>query len=129
MLIYTYFLSGTPATTAATAGFSLAFNKPTASATPFSLTTTATTSSSAPTGAGLSFGSVLTSTAPQQPAASAFTLGLGATTTTTAALAGPSLGGGLFSSNAATGEMKTDNLSLFTLDKGNGCADNTMAKL
>ncbi|XP_030253609.1 nucleoporin p58/p45 isoform X2 [Sparus aurata] len=98
---------GTPATTAATAGFSLAFNKPTASATPFSLTTTATTSSSAPTGAGLSFGSVLTSTAPQQPAASAFTLGLGATTTTTAALAGPSLGGGLFSSNAATGLGQT----------------------
>uniref|UniRef100_A0A671VUH5 Nucleoporin 58 n=1 Tax=Sparus aurata TaxID=8175 RepID=A0A671VUH5_SPAAU len=99
--------SSTPATTAATAGFSLAFNKPTASATPFSLTTTATTSSSAPTGAGLSFGSVLTSTAPQQPAASAFTLGLGATTTTTAALAGPSLGGGLFSSNAATGLGQT----------------------
>ncbi|XP_073344533.1 nucleoporin p58/p45 isoform X2 [Pagrus major] len=98
---------GTPATSAATAGFSLAFNKPTASATPFSLTTTATTSSSAPAAAGLSFGSVLTSTAPQQPAASGFTLGLGATTTTTAALAGPSLGGSLFSSNISTGLGQT----------------------
>nr|XP_046226628.1 nucleoporin p58/p45 isoform X2 [Scatophagus argus] len=93
---------GTPATSAST-GFSLAFNKPTASATPFSLTTTATTSSSAPAGTGLSFGSVLTSTAPQQPAATGFTLGLGGTTTTTAALTGPSLGGSLFSSGTSTG--------------------------
>uniref|UniRef100_A0A3P8RLY4 Nucleoporin 58 n=1 Tax=Amphiprion percula TaxID=161767 RepID=A0A3P8RLY4_AMPPE len=82
--------SSAPATTATT-GFSLAFNKPTASATPFSLTTT-TTSSTVPAGAGLTFGSVLTSTAPQQPAAAGFTLGLGGTTTTTAAAAGPSLG-------------------------------------
>uniref|UniRef100_A0A3B4XQN0 Nucleoporin 58 n=1 Tax=Seriola lalandi dorsalis TaxID=1841481 RepID=A0A3B4XQN0_SERLL len=91
------FSFNTPAstTTAPSTGFSLAFNKPTASATPFSLTTTATTSSAAPAGAGLSFGSVLTSTAPQQPAATSFTLGLGATTNTTAASTGPSLGGGL----------------------------------
>lgn len=111
---YIYFLSGTPATSAASTGFSLAFNKPTASAIPFSLTTTATTSSSAPAGAGLTFGSVLTSTAPQQPAASGFTLGLGSTTTTTPALTGSSLGGGLFSSTVSTGEMQTAGLSLST---------------
>ncbi|GAA6231428.1 nucleoporin p58/p45 isoform X1 [Lates japonicus] len=98
---------GAPATTAASTGFSLAFNKPTASATPFSLTTTATTPSSAPAGAGLTFGSVLTSTAPQQPAATSFTLGLGATTTTTAASTVPSLGGGLFSSTVSTGLGQT----------------------
>ncbi|XP_023272729.1 nucleoporin p58/p45 isoform X2 [Seriola lalandi dorsalis] len=97
----------TLATTAPSTGFSLAFNKPTASATPFSLTTTATTSSAAPAGAGLSFGSVLTSTAPQQPAATSFTLGLGATTNTTAASTGPSLGGGLFSSTVSTGLGQT----------------------
>lgn len=98
---------GAPATSSTSTGFSLAFNKPTASATPFSLTTTATTSSSAPVGAGLTFGSVLTSTAPQQPAATGFMLGLGGTTTTTAALAGPSLGGSLFSSTASTGLGQT----------------------
>ncbi|XP_040922290.1 nucleoporin p58/p45 isoform X1 [Toxotes jaculatrix] len=98
---------GAPATTSASTGFSLAFNKPTASATPFSLTTTSTTSSSAPAGAGLTFGSVLTSTAPQQPAATSFTLGLGATTNTTAASTGPSLGGGLFSSTVSTGLGQT----------------------
>ncbi|XP_034998439.1 nucleoporin p58/p45 isoform X2 [Hippoglossus stenolepis] len=97
---------GAPAASVAPAGFSLAFNKPTASATPFSLT--ASTASSAPAGAGLTFGSVLTSMAPQQPAATAFTLGLGAaTTTTSAALAGPSLGGGLFSNTASTGLGQT----------------------
>lgn len=87
--------SSASATTASSTGFSLAFNKPTASATPFSLTTTTTTTTtpmSAPSGAGLSFGSILTSTAPQQPAATGFTLGLGATTTTTAASTGPSIG-------------------------------------
>ncbi|XP_076617579.1 nucleoporin p58/p45 isoform X2 [Chaetodon auriga] len=94
---------GTPATSAASTGFSLAFNKPTASAIPFSLTTATTTSSSAPAGAGLTFGSVLTSTAPQQPPAAGFTLGLGGATTTTAALTGSSLGGGLFSSTVSTG--------------------------
>ncbi|XP_008274511.1 nucleoporin p58/p45 isoform X4 [Stegastes partitus] len=103
---------GAPATTATT-GFSLAFNKPTASATPFSLTTT-TTSSTAPPGAGLTFGSVLTSTAPQQPAATGFTLGLGSSTTTTAAVPGPSLGGSLFSSNVSTGLGQT------TLGAGGG---------
>lgn len=97
---------GAPATTAATTGFSLAFNKPTASATPFSLTT-ATTSSAAPAGAGLTFGSVLTSTAPQQPAATGFTLGLGATTTSTVLPTVPSLGGGLFSNTASTGLGQT----------------------
>ncbi|XP_042366155.1 nucleoporin p58/p45 isoform X2 [Plectropomus leopardus] len=94
---------GAPASTAASTGFSLAFNKPTASATPFSLTTTSTPSS-ASAGAGLSFGSVLTSTAPQQPAAAGFTLGLGGTTTTTAAAStGPTLGGSLFSNTLSTG--------------------------
>lgn len=102
----------TPATsTAATAsvgtGFSLAFNKPTASATPFSLTTTATTSTAAPAGAGLSFGSILTSTAPQQPAAAATGFSFGTTTTTTAASTVPSLGGGLFSNTASTGLGQT----------------------
>ncbi|XP_026147962.1 nucleoporin p58/p45 isoform X2 [Mastacembelus armatus] len=82
--------SSTAATTAASTGFSLAFNKPTASATPFSLTTTTTTSLPAP-GAGLTFGSVLTSTAPQQPAATGFTLGLVAAPNTTAASTVPSL--------------------------------------
>ncbi|XP_008305691.1 nucleoporin p58/p45 isoform X3 [Cynoglossus semilaevis] len=98
--------SSATATTQAATGFSLPFNKPTASATPFSLTATATTSS-APAGAGLSFGSILTSTAPQQPAATSFTLGLGATTTTTAASTVPSLGGGLFSNTASTGLGQT----------------------
>ncbi|XP_029955661.1 nucleoporin p58/p45 isoform X2 [Salarias fasciatus] len=97
---------GAPATAAATTGFSLAFNKPTASATPFSLTTS-TTSSAAPPGAGLTFGSVLTSTAPQQPSASGFTLGLGGTTTTAAASTIPSLGGGLFSNTVSTGLGQT----------------------
>nr|CBN81840.1 Nucleoporin p58/p45 [Dicentrarchus labrax] len=99
--------SSAPATSAASTGFSLAFNKPTGSATPFSLTTSATTSSSAPAGAGLTFGSVLTSTAPQQPAVTGFTLGLGGTNTTTAALAGPSLGGGLFSNTVSAGLGQT----------------------
>lgn len=98
---------GAPATAAAaTTGFSLAFNKPTASATPFSLTTSTTSSAAAP-GAGLTFGSVLTSTAPQQPAASGFSLGLGGTTTTAAASTIPSLGGGLFSSTVSTGLGQT----------------------
>ncbi|XP_077365255.1 nucleoporin p58/p45 isoform X2 [Festucalex cinctus] len=98
---------GAPASTAASTGFSMAFNKPTGSAGPFSLTAAAT-SSSAPTGTGLTFGSVLTSTAPQQPQATGFALGLGSTTTTTAAAATvPSLGGGLFSSTAATGLGQT----------------------
>ncbi|XP_070708841.1 nucleoporin p58/p45 isoform X3 [Pempheris klunzingeri] len=107
---------GAPAATAASTGFSLAFNKPTASATPFSLTTTTTaTSTSAPVGAGLTFGSVLTSTAPQQPAAMGFTLGLGSTTTTTAAAsAGPSLGGSLFSNTVSAG------LGTTTLGGGGG---------
>uniref|UniRef100_A0A8C6TII3 Nucleoporin 58 n=1 Tax=Neogobius melanostomus TaxID=47308 RepID=A0A8C6TII3_9GOBI len=95
----------TPATsTAATmsvgTGFSHPFNKPTASATPFSLTTTPTTSTAAPAGAGLSFGSILTSTAPQQPALTGFSFG---TTTTTAASTVPSLGRGLFSNTPLTG--------------------------
>ncbi|XP_008394338.1 nucleoporin p58/p45 isoform X1 [Poecilia reticulata] len=94
---------GAPATTSATTGFSLAFNKPTASATPFSLTTT----TSSTTGAGLSFGSILTSTAPQQPPATGFTLGLGGTTASTAASMVPSLGGGLFSSTGTSGLGQT----------------------
>lgn len=51
------FLSGTPATTsAATTGFSLGFNKPAGSATPFALPVTSTSAS------GLSLSSALTST-------------------------------------------------------------------
>ncbi|XP_068604160.1 nucleoporin p58/p45 [Brachionichthys hirsutus] len=106
---------GTPAASAASTGFSLAFNKPTASATPFSLTAAPTASSSAPV--GLTFGSVLTSTAPQQLAAPGYTLGLGGTTTTTSALAGPSLGGGLFSNAIATG---VSGLSQTALGTGGG---------
>ncbi|XP_007547973.1 nucleoporin p58/p45 isoform X2 [Poecilia formosa] len=94
---------GAPATTSAATGFSLAFNKPTASATPFSLTTT----TSSTTGAGLSFGSILTSTAPQQPSATGFTLGLGGTTGSSAASIVPSLGGGLFSSTGTSGLGQT----------------------
>nr|XP_061821532.1 nucleoporin p58/p45-like isoform X5 [Nerophis lumbriciformis] len=89
-------------TTTAPAGFSMSFNKPTGSAAPFSLNAAAATSTSVPTGAGLTFSSVLTSTAPQQPAATSFMLGLGGTTTTTAAATVPSLGGSLFSSTAVT---------------------------
>ncbi|XP_068565828.1 nucleoporin p58/p45 isoform X2 [Cebidichthys violaceus] len=104
---------GAPAATAASTGFSLAFNKPTASATPFSLTTSSTPSSAA-AAAGLSFGSVLTSTAPQQPAAG-FALGLGGATMTAAAAAaaaaaastGSSLGASLFSNSLATGLGQT----------------------
>uniref|UniRef100_A0A8C5VUK1 Nucleoporin 58 n=1 Tax=Microcebus murinus TaxID=30608 RepID=A0A8C5VUK1_MICMU len=81
--------TGTPATTsAATTGFSLGFNKPAASATPFALPITSTSAS------GLTLSSALTST----PAASTgFTLNnLGGTTaTTTAASTGLSLGGAL----------------------------------
>ncbi|XP_061777974.1 nucleoporin p58/p45 isoform X2 [Nerophis ophidion] len=90
-------------TTTAPAGFSMSFNKPTGSAAPFSLNAAAATSTSVPTGAGLTFSSVLTSTAPQQPAATGFMLGLGGTTTTTAAATLPSLGGSLFSNTAVTG--------------------------
>ncbi|KAM4718843.1 nucleoporin p58/p45 isoform 4-T4 [Anableps anableps] len=95
---------GAPATTSAATGFSLAFNKPTASATPFSLTTTTTSSTAGP---GLSFGSILTSTAPQQPSATGFTLGLGGTTTSTAASTVPSLGTSLFSSTGTAGLGQT----------------------
>ncbi|XP_030305154.1 nucleoporin p58/p45 isoform X6 [Calypte anna] len=106
--------TGTPATTsAATTGFSLGFNKPAGSATPFALPATSTSAS------GLSLSSALTST----PAAgtTGFTLNLGGTTapTTTAstglslggALAG--LGGSLFqsTSTAATG-LGQNSLSL-----------------
>ncbi|NXL59070.1 NUP58 protein, partial [Chordeiles acutipennis] len=83
------FLLGTPATTsAATTGFSLGFNKPAGSATPFALPVTSTSTS------GLSLSSALTST----PAAgtTGFTLNLGGTTApTTTASTGLSLGGAL----------------------------------
>ncbi|XP_061521973.1 nucleoporin p58/p45 isoform X1 [Phycodurus eques] len=94
---------GAPASTTASPGFSIAFNKPTGSAAPFSLTAATTSSASVPTGTGLTFGSVLTSTAPQQPTATGFTLGLSGTTTTAAVPTVPSLGTGLFSSTVATG--------------------------
>ncbi|NXV86104.1 NUP58 protein, partial [Calonectris borealis] len=84
-----YFLLGTPATTsAATTGFSLGFNKPAGSATPFALPVTSTSAG------GLSLSSALTST----PAAgtTGFTLNLGGTTApTTTASTGLSLGGAL----------------------------------
>ncbi|XP_055039033.2 nucleoporin p58/p45 isoform X7 [Misgurnus anguillicaudatus] len=87
--------TSTPSTT----GFSLAFGKPAASATPFSMTTT----TSAPTGAGLTLGSVLTSTAPQT-SSTGFSLNLGATATTSSAPgSGFSFGSSLFSNPAATG--------------------------
>ncbi|NXQ29983.1 NUP58 protein, partial [Alaudala cheleensis] len=83
------FLLGTPATTsAATTGFSLGFNKPAGSATPFALPVTSTSAG------GLSLSSALTST----PAAgtTGFTLNLGGTTApTTTASTGLSLGGAL----------------------------------
>uniref|UniRef100_A0A3P9K225 Nucleoporin 58 n=1 Tax=Oryzias latipes TaxID=8090 RepID=A0A3P9K225_ORYLA len=104
-------LGGAPASTAATTGFSLAFSKPTASASPFSLTTSTASST---VGTGLSFGSILTSTAPQQPGATTFSLGLGGSTASTAASTVPSLGGSLFSSSVSTGLGQT------TLGAGGG---------
>ncbi|XP_037550220.1 nucleoporin p58/p45 [Nematolebias whitei] len=112
---------GAPAATSAATGFSLSFNKPTASATPFSLPTS-TTSSTA--GTGLTFSSVLTATAPQQPAASGFTLG--GATTSTAASALPSLGTSLFSSTGATGLGQT-NLGGVGLTLGSLLATSTAA--
>ncbi|NXK47436.1 NUP58 protein, partial [Chauna torquata] len=83
------FLLGTPVTTSATTtGFSLGFNKPAGSATPFALSITSTSAG------GLSLSSALTST----PAAgtTGFTLNLGGTTApTTSASTGLSLGGAL----------------------------------
>ncbi|KAM8976547.1 nucleoporin p58/p45 isoform 3-T3 [Pelodytes ibericus] len=80
--------TGAAATVAPTAGFSLAFNKPAASATPFALPVTSTPA------AGLSLSSALTST--PATGTSAFTLNLGNTAAaTTAASTGLSLGGAL----------------------------------
>ncbi|NXG46035.1 NUP58 protein, partial [Psilopogon haemacephalus] len=82
------FLLGTPATTSvSTTGFSLGFNKPAASATPFALPVTSTSAG------GLSLSSALTST----PAGTTgFTLNLGGTTApATTASTGLSLGGAL----------------------------------
>ncbi|XP_033988397.1 nucleoporin p58/p45 isoform X2 [Trematomus bernacchii] len=95
---------GAPAATGVATGFSLAFNKPTASATPFSLTTS--TPLAAPGVAGLSFGSVLTATAPQQPAAFGMGLG-GAAIATAASLTGQTLGGSLFANTLASGLGQT----------------------
>nr|XP_046148592.1 nucleoporin p58/p45-like isoform X6 [Oncorhynchus gorbuscha] len=91
--------TGAPAaSTAPTTGFSMTFNKPSASAQPFSLTA----ASSAPTGAGLTLGSVLTSTAPQQ-GATGFSLNLGGVAASTAPSTGLSLGSSMFSNMATTG--------------------------
>uniref|UniRef100_A0A4X2LZY3 Nucleoporin 58 n=1 Tax=Vombatus ursinus TaxID=29139 RepID=A0A4X2LZY3_VOMUR len=81
--------TGTPATTSATTtGFSLGFSKPAASATPFALPITST--SSGP----LSLSSALTST--PAAASTGFSLNLGATpATTTTSSTGLSLGGSL----------------------------------
>uniref|UniRef100_A0A8C4YX48 Nucleoporin 58 n=1 Tax=Gadus morhua TaxID=8049 RepID=A0A8C4YX48_GADMO len=80
----------------ATTGFSLAFNKPAASAGPFSLT--AATTAAAPASTGLMLGSMLGSMAPQQqqPAISGFGMGLGGIAASSAAPAGFSLGNSLF---------------------------------
>ncbi|KAG7260914.1 hypothetical protein CRUP_031910 [Coryphaenoides rupestris] len=97
--------AGAPATTAVTTGFSLAFNKPAASAAPFSLT--AANTSAAPATTGLMLGSMLGSTAPQQqqqqPALTGFGLGLGGITASSAAPMGLSLGSSLFANTGATG--------------------------
>uniref|UniRef100_A0A4W5JH09 Uncharacterized protein n=1 Tax=Hucho hucho TaxID=62062 RepID=A0A4W5JH09_9TELE len=91
--------SGAPAaSTAPTTGFSMAFNKPSASAQPFSLPA----ASSAPSGAGLTLGSILTSTAPQQ-GATGFALNLGGVAASTAPSTGLSLGSCLFSNMTPTG--------------------------
>ncbi|XP_014037158.1 nucleoporin p58/p45 isoform X2 [Salmo salar] len=95
--------SGAPAaSTAPTMGFSMAFNKPSASAQPFSLTA----ASSAPSGAGLTLGSVLTSTAPQQ-GATGFALNLGGVAASTAPSTGLSLGSSMFSNMNPTGLAQT----------------------
>ncbi|XP_014012650.1 nucleoporin p58/p45 isoform X6 [Salmo salar] len=91
-------LGAPAASTAPTTGFSMTFNKPSASAQPFSLTA----ASSAPTGAGLTLGSVLTSTAPQQ-GATGFSLNLGGVAASTAPSTGLSLGSSMFSNMATTG--------------------------
>ncbi|KAF1673015.1 NUP58 protein, partial [Pygoscelis papua] len=89
LIIVLGFLLGTPATTsAATTGFSLGFNKPAGSATPFALPATSTSAG------GLSLSSALTST--PAPGTTGFTLNLGGTTApTTTASTGLSLGGAL----------------------------------
>ncbi|NXG72355.1 NUP58 protein, partial [Baryphthengus martii] len=89
VIIIFVFLLGTPATTsAATTGFSLGFNKPAGSATPFALPVTSTSAG------GLSLSSALTSTA--AAGTTGFTLNLGGTTApTTTASTGLSLGGAL----------------------------------
>uniref|UniRef100_A0A3P8XW93 Nucleoporin 58 n=1 Tax=Esox lucius TaxID=8010 RepID=A0A3P8XW93_ESOLU len=98
--VYPFTLPGVPAaSTASTTGFSMAFNKPSASAQPFSLTA----ASSAPAGTGLTLGSVLTSTAPQQ-GSTGLSLNLGAGT---AVSTGLSLGSSMFSSMAPTGLGQT----------------------
>uniref|UniRef100_A0A8C7N368 Nucleoporin 58 n=1 Tax=Oncorhynchus kisutch TaxID=8019 RepID=A0A8C7N368_ONCKI len=102
-LLYLLSLPGAPAaSTAPTTGFSMTFNKPSASAQPFSLTA----ASSAPTGAGLTLGSVLTSTAPQQ-GATGFSLNLGGVAASTAPSTGLSLGSSMFSNMATTGLGQT----------------------
>lgn len=94
---------GAPASTLPSTGFSIPFNKPSASATPFSLNAAAPAS----TGAGLTLGSSLAVTAPQQ-AATAFGLGLGVTATSMApASTGLSLGGGVFQNTTTTGLGQT----------------------
>ncbi|XP_055988905.1 nucleoporin p58/p45 [Sorex fumeus] len=104
---------GTPATTSASlTGFSLGFNKPSASATPFTLPITSTSAGS------LSLSSSLTST----PASTGFTLnnlGGPAATTTTAStglslgVALPGLGSSLFqNTNAATSGLEQNALGL-----------------
>ncbi|XP_055737551.1 nucleoporin p58/p45-like isoform X8 [Salvelinus fontinalis] len=95
-------LGAPAASTAPTTGFSMTFNKPSASAQPFSLTA----ASSAPTGAGLTLGSVLTSTAPQQ-GATGFSLNLGGVAASTAPSTGLSLGSSMFSNMATTGLGQT----------------------
>ncbi|KAL4624871.1 nucleoporin p58/p45, partial [Arapaima gigas] len=84
---------GTSTTTAAASGFSLGFNKPAASAAPFSLTAT-----SAPT--GLSLTSALISTAPPSSSVGGFSL---SGTAPAPASTGLTLGSSPFSSTASVG--------------------------
>ncbi|XP_066520750.1 nucleoporin p58/p45 isoform X2 [Hoplias malabaricus] len=87
------------APTAASTGFSFGFGKPTASAAPFSLTTT----TSAPAATGLTLGSVLASSVPQT-GSTGFSLNLGgAPASSSGPATGLNLGTSIFSSSAPTG--------------------------
>ncbi|XP_030418121.1 nucleoporin p58/p45 isoform X1 [Gopherus evgoodei] len=114
-------LGAPAATSASTTGFSLGFNKPAGSATPFALPITSTSAS------GLSLSSALTST----PAAGStgFTLNLGGTAApTTSASTGLSLGGALaglggLGQNALSLTLGTTSAPSATVNEGLGGID------